>query len=175
MQYIFSEAAGLCNKSAAAPRQVFVPLWSRSGRETEANTPRGATLTPWEGSGGGGLAGDECYGAESYASDWTSRPFHCLCLRRKPICPGVSCQSTLHRQKFYFEAAGRSRQINKSQHIPPPTDASNFQYYRGLLFIGISDMCFVLSKALISSLYLLFKVPSKKHSEICPALVISQS
>ena len=30
-------------------------------------------------------------------------------------------------------------------------------------------------KGLISSLYLLFKVPSKKHSEICPALVISQS
>ena len=51
MQYIFSEAAGLCNKSAAAPRPVFVPLWSRSGRETEANTPRGATLTPWSGGG----------------------------------------------------------------------------------------------------------------------------
>ena len=27
----------------------------------------------------------------------------------------------------------------------------------------------------ISSLFLLFKVPSKKHSEICPALVIPQS
>ena len=32
-----------------------------------------------------------------------------------------------------------------------------------------------LSLACISSLFLLFKVPSKKHSEICPALGIPQS
>ena len=55
----------------------------------------------------------------------------------------------------------------------------NFKYLGGFSVAFKSNQAptcvLYCQKGLISSLYLLFKVPSKKHSEICPALVISQS
>ena len=89
---IFSrKQSGLCNKSAAS-QPLFVPLWSRSGGETEANTPRGALLTPLKGSrsrGGWGWGGAwvGAWGEQCYAAGSDLLLF--VLLQIKPICPDV--------------------------------------------------------------------------------------
>ena len=129
---IFSRRqSGLCNKSAAS-QPLFVPLWSRSGGETEANTPRGALLTPLKGSrsrGGWGWGGAYCLGGcmgGAMLCCWL-RPFIVCFAADKTNLPRCSFsehsgQTLLFCLLVEVEAPRQlqRRHINKARHIPPP-------------------------------------------------------
>ena len=93
---IFSrKQSGLCNKSAAS-QPLFVPLWSRSGGETEANTPRGALLTPLKGSSReGGMHGGRSVMLLTQMP--LTGPFIVCFAADKTNLPWCSFQSTLAR------------------------------------------------------------------------------